>query len=73
MVALNFTQVVHHVIFQEQVDVVCGNLAHPGSVQSFESSPRFEAILLCELLSLLLDDIFVFRDRFQQQVNFEPS
>jgi hypothetical protein len=25
------------------------------------------------LLSLLLDDILVFRDRFQQQVNFEPS
>ncbi len=73
MVALNFTQVVYHVLFQEQVDVVRRNFAHPGSVQSFESSPRLEAILLCELLSLLLDDILVFRDRFQQQVNFEPS
>ena len=62
MVALNLTEVVDLVVFEELVDVTRRNLALTFSVDSFEGSPRFETFLLSKLLSLLLNDSFIFTD-----------
>jgi len=73
VVALNLTEVVDLVVFEELVDVTRRNLALTFSVDSFEGSPRFETFLLSKLLSLLLNDSFIFTDSLEQQVNFEAS
>ena len=71
MVAFHLAKVVHMVLFQEHVDVVGRDLAKTRSVQALESSPRLESVLMGELLSLFLNDLFVLADGFQQQVDFE--
>jgi len=73
MEALGFTDVVDHVVMQELVDVVGGNFPQLHPIDSLESCPGLEPMLLGQLLPLLFDDFFVFRDRLQQLKHFETS
>ena len=73
MVALHLGQVVNHVVFKKQVNVVGRDLAESTPINAFESCPRLETRLLGELLALLLYDCFIFADCFEQQINFESG
>ena len=60
--ALSLTDVVHHVVLQELVDVVRRDLSKLHPIDSLESCPWFETMLLGKLLSLFFDNFFVLRD-----------
>ena len=64
--ALSLADIVHKVVLQELVDVIGRDLAQLHAVDALEGRPRLEALLLGQLLSLLLDDLFVFRDGLEQ-------
>ena len=63
--ALSLTDVVDHVVLEELVDVVGANLAQLHAVDALEGSPGLETVLLGELLSLLLHNLLVLRDRLE--------
>ena len=71
--ALSFTNVVDHVVLEELVDVVGADLSQLHAVDALEGSPGFETVLLGELLSLLLHDLLVLRDRLEQLKYFVAS
>ena len=50
--ALSLTDVVDHIILQELIDVVCGDLAELHAIDSLEGGPGLEAVLFGQLLSL---------------------
>ena len=60
--ALGLADVVDHVVLEELVDVVRRNLSQLHSIDTLEGCPRLESVLLGELLSLFLDDLFVLRN-----------
>ena len=65
MVAFQLAKIVHHVVFEERVDVVGTYLAEACAIDSLKGGPGLEAMLLGELLPLLLHDVFVFADSHQ--------
>ena len=71
--ALSFTNVVYHVVLKELVDVVGADLSQLHAVDALEGSPGLETVLLGELLSLLLHDLLVLRDRLEQLKYFIAS
>ena len=71
--ALSFTNVVDHVVLKELVDVVGADLSQLHAVDALEGSPGLETVLLGELLSLLLHDLLVLRDRLEQLKYFIAS
>ena len=73
MEAFGLTDIVHHVVLQELVDVVGGNLAQLHSVYALEGSPGLEAMLFGQLLPLFLDDLLVLGDRLEQLEHFVTS
>ena len=66
MEALSLTYVVDHIVLQKLIDVVGRNFAQLHSIDSLEGRPGLKTVLLGQLLSLLFDDLLVFRDRLEQ-------
>ena len=58
--ALSLTDVVDHIILQELVDVICGDLAELHAINSLEGGPWLEPVLLSQLLALFLYDLLIF-------------
>ena len=73
METLSLADIVHHVVLEELIDIVGGDLAQLHAVDALESSPGLEPVLLSQLLALLLHDLFILRDRPQQLENFVTS
>ena len=71
--AFSFADVVHHVVLQELVDIIGGDLAKLHSVDALESSPGLKAMLLGQLLALLLDNLLILSDRTEQLEHFVTS
>ena len=70
---LSLADIVDHVVLEELIDIVGGDLAQLHAVDALEGSPGLEAVLLGQLLALLLHDLLVLRDRPQQLEHFVTS
>ena len=62
MKTFSFTDIVDHIVLEELVDVVRRNLSQLHSIDTLAGCPRLKSVLLGELLSLFLDDLFVLRN-----------
>ena len=71
--ALSLTDVVDHVVLQKLIDVVCWYFAQLHSIDAFEGRPGLKTVLLGQLLSLLFDDLLVFRNRLEKLEYFVTS
>lgn len=71
--ALGLADVVDHVVLQKLVDIVGRNLVQLHAVYALEGSPRFESMLLGQLLALFFHDFFVFRNGPQELEHFVTS
>ena len=71
--AFGLTDVVHHVVLEELVDVVGRNFAQLHAIDALESCPGLKSMLFGQLLALLFDDLLVFRDCLKNLVDFETT